>query len=149
MLDELLAPFKAAENRTGAGMSSPIPDSALALIGLLGLPDAIEFIRAFGGVKLYTPANYSRQQAQFADVVGDSLAQRLCAAHVGRGVWHVPRCLPLINAERDRRIRADYDAGGVTINELVLKYRLGHSRIEQILKTSPVATVPQPDLFAA
>lgn len=128
-----------------------LPESAQALVGLIGLPDAIEFIRAFGGAKLYTPADYGRQQALFADVIGDRLAEIVCRAHVGGGAWHVPRCLALINAERDRQIRADYDSGQFTLNELAWKHRLGHSRIGQILKASPpeIYLSPEPDLFAA
>lgn len=117
-------------------MTEQTPESAQALIGLLGHPDAIAFIRAFGGVKLYTPKNYAEQQALFADVIGERQAERLCEAHRGQH-WSIPKCLPLIRAERNNAIRADYDSGQFTRNELVWKYRLGHSRIDQILNAHP------------
>ena len=119
----------------------PLPDSAQALIGLIGLSATIELVRAFGGVKLYTPRNYARQQALFADVIGDRLAEIVCQAHVDQGPWNIPRCLGPLRAVRDQAIRADYDTGQFTINALVWKYRLGHSRIEQILKRPTCADV--------
>lgn len=118
-------------------MKEQLPQTAQALIGIIGLPDAIEFMRVFGGSSICTPRRFDKQKAMFSGVIGEAKAERLCLAHSGRGKWYIPRCLPLMNAERDRAIRADYDTGKFTRNNIVIKYSLSNSRVDDILKSCP------------
>lgn len=130
-------------------MEIELPETARALVDLIGLNATIDFVTDFGGIKIYMPNKYAKQQAMFADSIGEVKAERLCQQYAGQ-YFSIPRCLKLLNLKRDEAIRTDYDSGNFTRNELVLKYRLGHQRIDQILKKpSQADVIEQADLFAA
>jgi hypothetical protein len=132
-----------------------LPQSALDLIALIGLPATIQLVEAMPGIKFPVPKgedNNSGGAARFAtlvEAVGDKAAHVL-VAHFGGDDLYVPSCKKAIQLARDRQIVAEY-LDGSTVTELAIRYRLSYRRIEVILKTTdttPVATHQQADLFA-
>lgn len=133
-----------------------LPQSALDLIGLIGMSATAKLIQTIPGIKFPVPrgeANNAEGTARFAtfvEIIGEDAA-RLIVKHYGGSDIYVPSCKKAIRAARDRQIVADYERGSAVL-DLAIRYSLSYRQIETILKTTdttPVRADSQTDLFAA
>lgn len=93
--------------------TSKLPETARALIGLIGYPAAQELIRALGGRTVtFSKGKRAEGQAQYefiVEITGREAADTLSEHFDGTPVY-IPRCAKVLRTERDRRIIEEYDA---------------------------------------
>lgn len=100
------------------------------IVQLVGLAGALALVEKYGGTRVYVPV---------APVVEHPLTRLLgpvgvaaLAAAWGRDWLDVPRGVGILRAERDRAVRAAFDAG-TSARKLALEYRLTERHIWRIL----------------
>lgn len=126
-----------------------LPDSVKALVGMIGMENAIKLCQQQGGYPLEVPERETKMriimQAQIADAIGDKMAERVITIFAGQGKVYLPSLDALRRKARDRLIVQDYDQNGYNIRELVMKYQLSHKTIEKVLKRT---TLPERGQFS-
>lgn len=130
-----------------------LPPTAVDLIELIGLPDALRLIEAMPGVRFPMPEGEDNNEAGAArfstlvGIVGEASARALLGRFHGTAMY-VPSCKKAVLRARNRQMVADYPDLGIV--GLGLKYRLSYRQVEAILKTTdttPPAPAQQADLF--
>lgn len=100
-----------------------------SLIDALGRDAAFALVNACGGQYRRVPR---KPRAWVVAALGPTDAQRFCN-HFRDTPMTIPKAEKWKRAERNRRIREDYDRHKLPIHELVTKYDLTAQRIHMIL----------------
>ncbi|MDR2711079.1 MAG: hypothetical protein LBB65_07140 [Burkholderiales bacterium] len=117
-----------------------LPASVRDMIAVIGLPDTLAFVRAFGGKRVYIPKRLtSTGAAVISEAIGEAATEKL-AGWFGDGFLEVPRCVACLNHERNVEIIRNYSAD-TSINTLVEKYKLSHRHLRRILKCTDATTL--------
>ena len=108
------------------------------LMALLGPEVACRLLDIYGGTLLYIPS--AAVDHPLSAAIGEASARLLCARYGGSRL-PIPLGHRLTLARRDAAIRQDRQ-NGLSIADLVKKYRLSRRRIFVILSSASHATTP-------
>ena len=124
-----------------------MPAADLTLLQrLIGDTATARLVEEFGGLEVPIPKGEGGETfARLAEVVGHDNAMSLCKVY-GSDRLSVPLCRAMKKAERNTRIRADYDAG-VGWYTLVKRYDLCERQLRTILGRAEDPGVGQGSLF--
>lgn len=112
---------------------SDLTDSMRYLVELIGWEATICLTRTLGGITYDMPKSADCAAGErLTEIIGRAATDKL-VEHFGGSAIYLPMAATAIRRERDRAIVAEYGAG-VSVNELVLKYRLCDRQIWSILK---------------
>lgn len=91
---------------------SLLPPNARLLVEIIGLDAALALIKALGGVTVTfgkgVRADGAARYAEIAEIVGEANAA-LLGQRLGGTPFPIPLCLAAIRAERDDRMREQFD----------------------------------------
>ena len=123
-------------------MNASLPE----IVDAIGLPAALELVRAFGGVRIYLPhPDNIAADNPVARVIGVEAARKLSA------LWpqerpYLPRAIDYLRRQRNQQLRQDYRT--ISASQVALKYQLTERQVYEIVSTddAPIAAA-QPELF--
>lgn len=107
-----------------------LPESLAQMCELIGLDKTLSLVRLFGGTRLRIPAS-PRDGHPLLRVLTHAQG-RLLGSHYGGDDLYIPSLARLRRRERNRRLRAAYDAGA-TAHELARSEGLSERSITTIL----------------
>lgn len=112
-----------------------LPESARAIVEVIGLTAMLRLIEALGGCKFPVPQQ-PRPGTQRYDTlrraVGEAAAERLIRQYAGEELY-IPSCSAALRTARDRAIIADYTAG-TSVWDLARQYRVSERTVYLALK---------------
>jgi hypothetical protein len=115
------------------------------LVRCIGLPAALQLLRARGGTRL----KIAQRGSPILDaIVGPEATAQLLAEFGGTAEITLPMPDKVLAQIRDRQIVAEH-ADGVSLMELALRYQLTTRSIQMIVGAATAKTIEQlqPDLF--
>ena len=114
------------------GQPEDLPESLALMCELIGLDKTLSLVRLFGGTRLRIPAHPADGHPLCREL-GRAQA-RLLGSHYGGDDVYIPSLARLRRRQRNRRLRAAYDAGA-TVRELARSEHLSERSITTILNT--------------
>lgn len=121
---------------------SDLPESLQHLVGLIGWEVAIRLAETLGGITYDMPKSADCAAGErLTEIIGRAATEKL-VEHFGGSALYLPMAATAIRRARDRAMVAEYGAG-VSVNELVLKYRLCDRQIWSILKKTDCSAVDE------
>lgn len=121
-----------------------LPESLHDLVDAIGLQATLRLVEAFGGCRIWVPAEIEEDHA-IAKAVG-FLAARKLAAHCGLSQLTIPRAVEAVRAARNVEIRTRR-ADGASTAELARDYALTERAIWRILAADDGPDPRQTTLF--
>lgn len=123
-----------ADDPVFAAYLDALPASARHMVDVMGVPDALAVIRAYGGLVIYVPKSACRERSlpPGADAVSDEQLAKLCQ-YYGGGMLSVPKCETAMRLLRDALILA-HKRAGKTLNELAAEHRMTNRGICKVLR---------------
>jgi hypothetical protein len=122
------------EPSAGRSTTDLLPPRLQELIRLIGLPATMRFVERFGGSRIYIPA-HPAEDHPFVAVIGFENLRTLSAEYGIDGIglrFELPTGRRALNAARNERIRAEFDAGK-SIRALAAEHRLVERQISRIV----------------
>ncbi|MDZ7655580.1 MAG: Mor transcription activator family protein [Sulfurimicrobium sp.] len=112
---------------------SDLPESLRHLTGLIGWEASIRLAETLGGITYDMPKSADCAAGErLTEIIGRAATDKL-VEHFGGSSIYLPMAATAIRRARDRSIVAEY-GNGVSVNDLVLKYRLCDRQIWTVLK---------------
>lgn len=125
-------------------LNSALPETATALIKLVGYPTTLAIVKRWGGRYMPVPAgSLAIGRAQYdalVEIAGEEGAKKIIAEYKSTAVY-IPKCTQALYIETCRAIQEDY-ASGKSVNALAIKYNKSMRQISNDLAKclpSPVA----------
>lgn len=120
-----------------------LPEMIMLFISLVGKEATALLVNNLGGATFAISKNKRKNGqirfAMLAEIVGEKEASTL-TSHFGGETMYIPMCKEMLQAKRNRLIRADFDrlcqdySASETVNILSIKYRLSGRFIWQLMK---------------
>lgn len=108
-----------------------LPESLSALAEMIGLSLSLALVKHYGGITLEVPKKIGDNH-YLTKALGKKDALRFCEFYGGDRLY-VPKVANALRRMRNRKIIQDYTEG-LTIKELVRKYRLCDRQVWNVLK---------------
>ena len=125
-----------------AAVVAVMPATARELVEVIGFDATLDVLRKFGGKRLFVPSKLVEGFShRIVDELGLEVAEKLVEA-MGGSRLEPPMLASVERLLRDNAIRADYDSGSYTMDDLVDRYHVTQRHLRKVLKASP-STMPR------
>src|SRR5258706_13428626 len=112
-------------------VTAALPPRGRELLDVLGVSDTLELMRKFGGKRRCVPCKLVEgEPQQIVAALGRDLAEKLVDAMPGSRI-EPPMLVSVERLLRDNAIRADYDSGEFTTDQLVDRYRVTNRHLRK------------------
>jgi Mor family transcriptional regulator len=127
---------------TDSELTRLLPGCIVEMIDVIGLEAALKLVKTHGGTHVWVPAQ-ARGDHWLAEMIGLESLKKLCA-YYGYTQIHIPRCVALLRAIKDKSI-SDGFAAGMTNKDLArahgttertirrIRSRVGMQRVNLVL----------------
>jgi Mor family transcriptional regulator len=117
-----------------AGGRPELAESMQPVVQAVGLAAALAIAGRFGGQNIYIRAGELAENDPLVLLVGHRAARAL-QERLGHGLFTVPKCQALVNAQRNAEIRARYQQGE-SLNLLARSFGLHRSQLFRVLASA-------------